>query len=986
MANLNGTSASETLTGTADADVINSKTPPVSGSDTVLGLGGDDVIYGGVESGDSNVVDSIDGGDGNDTIRFDIDKVDGLTSASLLGGAGDDAIFLSQTTQTNATATGAITVDGGAGTDTLTLSGATDSLLSRLTFSGLEQLTLSGVTGGTFSTEQVAAFGGHLAFTNPPSGDPAYLTYAVRLSDGGTADLSAAQVPFGKGLTITAVDNASTTVTGTAASDILSGGDSVSPTSGVHYVLHGGAGDDSLQVTGRTVAADTLDGGAGNDTLYDASNAAGDLIDGGAGTDLAYITLTEAPGLTLHLDDFATATGVTFADRTTVRNVEQVSLSLTGDSDTAYAGAGGSAIYLTGSGTKAYGGAGNDTLSAQDVYVTPGGHDTANGTFSHIDYSSASAPVHMSSTTTHSRVGDYYSDEAWVGGTATSDAGSSASVTFGRAEIFGSAFGDTLVMDQHYQTVFMPQVDLYGGVGDDTIFAGPHGAILAGGDGMDTLDFSAIGTGANAYTQPPAIGVTVDLSVVGGQATGYGVDTLSGFENVVGTAQADQLSGDGGANQLYGGAGDDTLSGAAGNDTLAGGPGNDVLFGGDGDDTVVFNFGSNLAGFQHVGATLVVTGPDGSDTLAGIEHLQFADAVLSLADVVDRAAPTPAPGMSVTGTSGMIVQGGSGNDLLNGSSGGNDTFEGGPGSDTINGGDGIDTAIYAGRSLFYQIVTPAQASFGSFYVSGGDEGGTDNLGGVDYLRFLDGTLTFDVNSEAAQIYRLYDTFLNRPPDVAGFDAYQQYLASGHTLHDAAVNASASPEFQAAASSLSNADFVAYIYENTLDRAPDPYGLQQYTALLDGGESRVDFAYSVINSDEHIQHTSPAVYAGLWEPDVPASGLALLYDTLFQREPDAYGLKAYEAELASGVTFRQIANQSVSSAEYQAKYGGTTDKEFIDQLYENTVHREPDAYGENAYLQELQHGYTRGDVIWQVSISAEHESFVLSHPDPSLFVF
>lgn len=662
MANLNGTSASEPLTGTADADVINSKTPPVSGSDTVLGLGGDDVVYGGVESGDSGVVDRIDGGDGNDTIHFDIDRVDGLASASLLGGAGDDYIVLSENFSGNP-ATGTILVDGGAGADEIVLSGATDPLLSRLSLVGVEQLTLSTSTGGRFTTEQISAISGHLAFINPPPYGTQYITYYVLLTDGGTANLSAAQVPFAKGMNIQAVDNASTTITGTTANDSIYGGDATSPTTGVHYGFYGGAGDDLLQVGSTTlVASDTLDGGAGNDTLYDASNAAGDLIDGGAGVDLAYVALSEAPGLTLHLDDFATAAGVTFADHTTVRNVEQVSLNLTGDNETVYAGASGSAIYLTAGGTKAYSGGGNDTLQASDVYITPGGKDVVSpgvGQTAHIDYSAATAPVHMSSTTTYvPHEGTTYNNEAWIGGTASSDPGALSSVTFTQsaAEVFGSAYGDTLVTDQHADGPASLEVDLHGGLGNDTLFAGPHGALLDGGDGIDTVNYSLLGLPSTDAGVPLPSGVTVTLGVADGQGTGYGVDTIIGVENVVGTVQADQLTGDAGANQLFGGAGDDTLSGGAGDDSLAGGPGNDVLFGGDGDDTAVFNFGSELAGFQHVGATLVVTGPDGSDTLFGIEHLQFADGVISGHE--DQPMPVPAPGISVSGH-GLITGGSS---------------------------------------------------------------------------------------------------------------------------------------------------------------------------------------------------------------------------------------------------------------------------------------------------------------------------------------
>ncbi|MGL4962428.1 MAG: hypothetical protein ACRC67_14425 [Inquilinus sp.] len=91
---------------------------------------------------------------------------------------------------------------------------------------------------------------------------------------------------------------------------------------------------------------------------------------------------------------------------------------------------------------------------------------------------------------------------------------------------------------------------LDGGAGADT---------LVGGAGIDTINYGGA-----------AAGVTVSL------ATGIaGGDSFSGIEQVMGSAQADGLTGDGGANTLWGLAGDDVLTGGGGADLLKGGPGND---------------------------------------------------------------------------------------------------------------------------------------------------------------------------------------------------------------------------------------------------------------------------------------------------------------------------------------------------------------------------------------------------------------------------
>ncbi len=71
--------------------------------------------------------------------------------------------------------------------------------------------------------------------------------------------------------------------------------------------------------------------------------------------------------------------------------------------------------------------------------------------------------------------------------------------------------------------------------------------------------------------------MTVDLfanTVAGGDAAG---DTISNFENVVGSGLADTITGKSGSNVIDGGDGDDTIDGGLDVDTLNGGNGNDTF-------------------------------------------------------------------------------------------------------------------------------------------------------------------------------------------------------------------------------------------------------------------------------------------------------------------------------------------------------------------------------------------------------------------------
>jgi Ca2+-binding RTX toxin-like protein len=124
--------------------------------------------------------------------------------------------------------------------------------------------------------------------------------------------------------------------------------------------------------------------------------------------------------------------------------------------------------------------------------------------------------------------------------------------------------------------------NLTGNALNNLIYAGKGGNILAGGNGTDTVSFYY---GVNGTT-----GVTVSLVPATAQATGgSGSDTLSGFEHLYGSNNADKLTGSSGANKLTGYAGNDTLDGGTGIDTLTGGAGKDSLTGGSGNDIFDYN-------------------------------------------------------------------------------------------------------------------------------------------------------------------------------------------------------------------------------------------------------------------------------------------------------------------------------------------------------------------------------------------------------------
>jgi serralysin len=106
-------------------------------------------------------------------------------------------------------------------------------------------------------------------------------------------------------------------------------------------------------------------------------------------------------------------------------------------------------------------------------------------------------------------------------------------------------------------------------------------------------------------------------------AVGEGIDHLVSIEDVIGSAFADRIMGDGGDNQLNGGGSNDTLVGGTGHDGLIGGGGRDTFIFAPTDDSDIirdFQPGTDVIdvhgyGFADFAALAAVFEASGHDTL-----------------------------------------------------------------------------------------------------------------------------------------------------------------------------------------------------------------------------------------------------------------------------------------------------------------------------------------------------------------------------------
>ena len=191
---------------------------------------------------------------------------------------------------------------------------------------------------------------------------------------------------------------------------------------------------------------------------------------------------------------------------------------------------------------------------------------------------------------------------------------------------------------------------------------------------------------------------TTSLDLSGWTFQDWGTTAISQTDseviNIFGSRFSDTITGSSERDVIEGANGNDVIVAGAGDDILIGGGGGDTLDGGDGVDTASYVGSTNRVEVSLLNGT-GASGQATNDVLMNIENLLGSD----FAD-------------EFRGTNGdNELDGGNGNDILIGFDGddvllggaGRDIINGGDGADTIDGGEGADQARYNGSSEGVQI-------------------------------------------------------------------------------------------------------------------------------------------------------------------------------------------------------------------------------------------------------------------------------------------
>jgi Ca2+-binding RTX toxin-like protein len=665
---------------TVDADVLTSGALTVSAStltaENAVKVDLDTNCTGGAAS--HNIVL----GAGNDTVIIELDDLR-ASALTITGGAGTDTLQLTDAGDTSGTSTSVTLDDGITGFETITFTTATDTYnitTNSATVSSGSTLTVSGDS----LTTGVLYFTG----TNETNG-------FFNITSGGGAD----------------------SITGGSLADTISTG------SGADTVV-GGSGADTI-TTGDD--ADSIDGGAGNDTISAGAGAdstiiggAGiDYIDAGEGDDTIRVgtTTTDFVGLTTAetvIGGAGTDT-LSFADAATWA-INNTDLNLSSIEIIQFLGTGSSSsITLTDAVMAANG---NATVTIDADTITAGALTVSAGNLS----SSYALKVDL--------------DTTCVGGA-------------GSHNIVLGAGNDTVIAE--LDDLDTTALTITGGSGTDTLqitdagdTSGTSTSITLddGITGFETITFTTATDTFNITTASETVASGSTLTVSGASLTGVlyfnGANETNGYFNIASGGGADSITGGTLADTISAGSGADTITAGLGADSITGGAGNDIFIyanvtqsGGTAVDTitdwtsaadklhVTLDYSTQSAALD-INAVLLGTGAATLSTIQdgltgkrgeyqyNVETSQLVinfnnDNLITASDYKiglvagSTATATVAGGdinFSITGGSGAdSIISGSGVDTISGGSGA-DTIKGAVGNDSITGGSGADTFVF----------------------------------------------------------------------------------------------------------------------------------------------------------------------------------------------------------------------------------------------------------------------------------------------------
>ena len=226
------------------------------------------------------------------------------------------------------------------------------------------------------------------------------------------------------------------------------------------------------------------------------------------------------------------------------------------------------------------------------------------------------------------------------------------------------------------------------------------------------------------------------------------------------------------------------------------------------------------------------------------------------------------------------------------------------------------------------------------------------------------------------VERMYTVALGRKAEKQGLNDWTNQLTShqidGAGIANGFIN---SPEF--IKRNLNNNDYVITLYKTFFDRSPDASGKTYWLNQLSNGASREQVLCGFVNSKEFTNLCNKyGITRGTMQSSAQITGrdnvqtyVLRLYTKALNRNGEARGVEDWTNRINTGtLSAENVAKSFFSSQEFMNR--NLSNSAYVETLYQTFMDRPSDAGGKQYWIDKLNSGISREQVLEGFSRSAE----------------
>lgn len=232
----------------------------------------------------------------------------------------------------------------------------------------------------------------------------------------------------------------------------------------------------------------------------------------------------------------------------------------------------------------------------------------------------------------------------------------------------------------------------------------------------------------------------------------------------------------------------------------------------------------------------------------------------------------------------------------------------------------------------------------------------------------------------AFVSRMYTVVLDREAEEGGLNNWTNWLLS-HEVDGAGIAEGfiLSNEFKV--QQLSDSDYLDVLYSTFFDREADEDGKNTWISLLKQGASREYVLAGFVNSVEFDSLcTAYGIDRGTMKVTGTSTGIRgfveRMYTTALERDADVSGMNTWTAQITTGtMTAEQVAKSFFFADEFVNR--GLSNEDYVETLYATFMDRESDVDGKTMWVNLLNNGMSRTEVLEGFSRSTEFTNILAS---------